>query len=260
MTDFIFRRVEKDPLVEKIITSLDEGYRKLGKDSGFAKKRSFAPSTLVYGHGKCPRYWHIAFDGAHFTFDDEPDAIANMKNGSDSHLRMQSAFLKAGILDQPYEEGTEYKELKIISDDPPIFGFMDLLFNIDGETYPGEIKTSKPEAFEWRKKNNKGSAYHVLQLLVYLKVLNKEKGFLIYENKENYDVIAIPVEMNEKNKEQIDKVFDWMRQVHGTYKNGQRAKRGFNRNNKICKSCPVAAACESLDVGNVKIGPLEFDL
>ena len=27
------------------------------------QKKTFAPSTIAYGHGECPRYWYLAFDG-----------------------------------------------------------------------------------------------------------------------------------------------------------------------------------------------------
>jgi CRISPR/Cas system-associated exonuclease Cas4 (RecB family) len=252
MTDLIFKRVKSDPVEQAILGALDRGYLAQSKKSEWLRKKSFAPSTLVYGHGKCPRYWNLAFRGGHFAFDDEPTSIANMKNGTDSHARLQEAWRQSGILKE--------SEKKIISDDPPVFGFMDVLFEIDGEEYPGEIKTSKNDPFEWRKAHKRGSDYHTLQLLVYLKILNKKKGFLIYENKDTHEVVLIPVEMTEENKAKIDEVFDWMQRVYAAYKENKLTKRGFNKNNKICKACPLSETCLNAPVGELKIPALEVKL
>ena len=41
-------------------------------------KYSFAPSTIAYSHGECPRYWYLAFSGA--TFEDNSDAFGVANN------------------------------------------------------------------------------------------------------------------------------------------------------------------------------------
>jgi hypothetical protein len=56
-----------DALVEKI----REGYTIKRVDKHTTKK-TFAPSTIAYGHGECARYWYLAFDGQ--TFEDNADA------------------------------------------------------------------------------------------------------------------------------------------------------------------------------------------
>jgi len=48
---------------------LDESYRNTKRADGEMTKKSFSPSSLGYGHGKCPRYWYMAFSGAVFVDD-----------------------------------------------------------------------------------------------------------------------------------------------------------------------------------------------
>jgi CRISPR/Cas system-associated exonuclease Cas4 (RecB family) len=258
MSELIFRRVKKDPLVEKIMAAAQDGYAAHGKQSGEQKKRSFAPSKIVYGSGRCPRYWHFAFNGSHFEFEDDPESIANMKNGTDSHSRLQSVFMRSGILTQKYDaEENVYRELKLSYDDPPIFGFLDLMFDIDGEQYPGEIKTSRSDIFDWRKTHKKGSDYHEAQLLLAMHILNKQKGFLIYEDKQSYELLVLPIEMTEENQQRVDYMLEWMRTVYKAYRDKKLPARGFNKNNKYCAECPVQAACLAADKGE-KIPRLEI--
>ena len=73
-----------DGLIEKIKSGyvVDRGPKE-------TKKKTFAPSTIAYGHGECPRYWYLAFDGNIFEDNTEPDAVANMESGTLSHDRIQ---------------------------------------------------------------------------------------------------------------------------------------------------------------------------
>jgi hypothetical protein len=48
-----------------LVEAIEEGYRKDNVPKHMQKK-TFAPSTLVWNHGVCPRYWYLAFDGAEF--------------------------------------------------------------------------------------------------------------------------------------------------------------------------------------------------
>ena len=53
------------------------------------------------------------------------------------------------------------------------------------------------EGFEYRKKSRKAKSGHLIQLLIYMKILKKAKGVLIYENKNNHELLTIPVEIND---------------------------------------------------------------
>jgi len=213
------------------------------------QKKSFAPSTIAYGHGECPRYWYLAFEGG--TFQDHADAFAgaNMTNGIKSHERIQEAIKDSGILVED--------EFKITFDDPPIFGFGDALVEWEGEELLIEIKTAMQEGFEYRKRTGKAKLGHLIQILIYMKILKKAKGVIIYENKNNHELLAIPVEVNDYYIKWVDQTFEWMRTVRKAWENKTMPKKNYRSNSKICKTCPLRAVCDEAGEGDIKINSLE---
>jgi CRISPR/Cas system-associated exonuclease Cas4 (RecB family) len=242
-----------DAMIEKI----NLGYTIL-RGPKHTQKKTFAPSTIVYGHGECPRYWYLAFNGA--TFEDNTDAYsaANMTAGTLSHDRIQSAMMNSGIaktyINDKNEKTTEFK---VIHNDPPIFGYGDAMLDWEGEEIVGEIKTMMSEAYEYRKKTNKPKTGHLVQLLIYMKILGKSKGALIYENKNNHDLMIIPVEVNDGYIKWINYAFDWMREVRKTWEDQTLPTKNYRNNSKICKSCPIKATCSEAGTGVIKIASLE---
>ena len=235
---------DMDQLVEKI----QSGYiAKRGTEH--RQKKTFAPSTIAYGHGECARYWYLAFDGG--DFEDYADAFAgaNMTNGTKSHERIQQAIKDAGILID--------SEFKITYSDPPIFGYGDVMLDWNGEELLGEIKTSMQEGFEYRKKSRKAKSGHLIQVLIYMKILKKAKAVLIYENKNNHELIAIPVEVNDYYRKWVDDAFQWMRDVRKSWVDRTLPKKNYRSNSKICKTCPLAKVCSSAGEGDVKLKSLE---
>jgi CRISPR/Cas system-associated exonuclease Cas4 (RecB family) len=244
---------DSDAMIEKI----NLGYTIL-RGPKHTQKKTFAPSTIVYGHGECPRYWYLAFNGA--TFEDNTDAYsaANMTAGTLSHDRIQSAMMNSGIaktyINDKNEKTTEFK---VIHNDPPIFGYGDAMLDWEGEEIVGEIKTMMSEAYEYRKKTNKPKTGHLVQLLIYMKILGKSKGALIYENKNNHDLMIIPVEVNDGYIKWINYAFDWMREVRKAWEDQTLPTKNYRNNSKICKSCPIKAACSDAGTGVIKIASLE---
>jgi CRISPR/Cas system-associated exonuclease Cas4 (RecB family) len=236
--------VDRDALVKAI----ELGYT-INRKPKFQQKKTFAPSTIAYGHGECPRYWFLAFDGQ--TFEDNADAFssANMTNGTLSHGRIQKAMEDAGILVD--------SEFKIIYNDPPIFGYGDVILNWQDEELLGEIKTVPSEGFEYRKAHNKPKTGHLIQLLIYMKVLKKQKGVLIYENKNNHELLLIPVEVNDHYIKWVDQTFEWMRTVRKAWTDRTLPEKNYRSNSKICKSCPIQKACAEAGKGDIKIKSLE---
>jgi CRISPR/Cas system-associated exonuclease Cas4 (RecB family) len=233
-----------DELIEKI----QHGYiAKRGPKH--QQKKTFAPSTIAYSHGECPRYWYLAFEGA--IFEDNADAYggANMTNGTKSHERIQQAMDDAGILKD--------SEFKVISNDPPIFGYGDVILDWGGEDLLGEIKTMPSEGFEYRRASGKPKAGHLIQLLIYMKILNKTKAVLIYENKNNHDLLIIPVEINDYYVRWVNQAFDWMRDVRKAWESKELPKKNYRSNSKICKTCPLRATCDGAGEGLIKIKSLE---
>jgi CRISPR/Cas system-associated exonuclease Cas4 (RecB family) len=234
---------------EELIEKIRSGYT-INRIDKFAQKKTFAPSTIAYSHGECPRYWYLAFEGA--VFEDNADAYggANMTAGTKSHERIQEAM--GNVPDFLVDS-----EFKITYNDPPIFGFGDVILNWGGEELLGEIKTMPNEGFEYRKASGKPKTGHLIQLLIYMKILGKSKAVLIYENKNNHDLLVIPVEVNDTYREWVNNAFQWMRDVRKAWVDKTLPTKNYRSNSKICKTCPLTKVCADAGVGSVKIKSLE---
>ena len=233
-----------DGLVEKI----NSGYI-ANRGPKHQQKKSFAPSTIAYGHGECPRYWYLAFEGGTFEDYADPFAGANMTNGIKGHERIQQAIKDAGIMIED--------EFKITYEDPPIFGFGDALVEWEGEELLVEIKTAMQEGFEYRKKTRKAKLGHLVQVLIYMKILKKAKAVILYENKNNHELLAIPVEVNDYFRGWVDQTFEWMRAVRKAWEDKKLPTKNYRSNSKICKTCPLRAICDQAGKGEIEINSLE---
>jgi CRISPR/Cas system-associated exonuclease Cas4 (RecB family) len=240
------RNTKLDP--KKFRLSIGRAYLQGRTANGFKKKTTFSPSTVGYGHGTCPRYWSIAFDGAEFKETVNAQGVAAMDNGTDAHTRLQKVIEKTGVLKEIE------KEIKLV--DPPIRGFVDLIIDADGEDIVGEIKTIKDEQYSIRKDTSTGSDSHIVQLLIYMKALNLDEGFLLYENKNTHEIAIVPVVMSEENIDYADYIFNWMKEVRKAWEEKKNIKRPFKEGGKPCNYCPVSAACLERADGRTKIDPL----
>jgi CRISPR/Cas system-associated exonuclease Cas4 (RecB family) len=255
--------IKPEPLPEdsfdttEMIQKIQSGYLE-GRGPKHTQKKTFAPSTIAYGHGECPRYWYLAFDGQ--TFEDNNDAygVANMTAGTKSHDRIQDAMMASGIA-EIFRDANDNPttEFKIVNQDPPIFGYGDAMLNWQDEQIVGEIKTMMSEGFEYRKAKRKPKTGHLIQLLIYMKILKKSKGVLIYENKNNHELLVLPVTVNDHYRRWVDQAFDWMREVRRAWVDRTLPKKNYRANSKICKSCPVQKACASAGEGDLKVKSLE---
>ena len=244
---------------EQFIQKLNSGYL-VGRETKYQKKRTFAPSTIAYSHGECPRYWYLAFDGGNFEDFADPYGVANMTAGTLSHDRIQSAMLKSGIAKAFVDDnGNETTEFKITSQDPPIFGYGDAMVLWNDEELVGEIKTMPNEGFEYRKTAGKPKAGHLIQILIYMKILGKSRGVLIYENKNNHDLILFPIEVKPGSYyvSWVNNAFDWMRTVRKAWTDRTLPEKNYRSNSKICKTCPLKAMCAEVGKGDIKIKSLE---
>jgi CRISPR/Cas system-associated exonuclease Cas4 (RecB family) len=239
--------------VAKLEKALQDGYLLMGRESQHRQKKSFAPSSIGYQHGTCPRYWHIAFSGAHFEEKAEAWNVSVMGSGTAAHERIQTALKKSGIL--------ESKELEIKSDNPPIFGYIDVVLNIDGERVVGEIKTTGADAFRYRATTGRPAPAHLYQILIYMKLMELDTGFLLYEDRDSLQVAVIVVSMDEVHKEMVDDTFNWMEAVYNNWKaGGEIPKAPWTRRNKACRGCPVFDACweKKLPVGSDSIKAMDI--
>ena len=241
---------QNDEIIDtkKLIATIESGYL-VNNGEEFRQKKSFSPSTLVWGNGACPRYWYLAFSGANFIQDNSAYSVANMKSGTDAHARIQKAITDAGIMVE--------EERPIRCSDPPIFGFADGIIQWEEEQPVLEIKTMKEESFAYRR-HAKPPNYHLMQLLLYMKILNKKLGILLYESKNSHELHAIPVEVKEEYVTWMEYAFDWMRKVRAQWESGEIPKKPYRSNSKVCKGCPLVAACAAAPAGKTKIEPLEY--
>ena len=243
------KKAEVHPIdPQGLVKAIEAGYV-ASRGTKFQTKKTFAPSTLAYSHGECPRYWYIAFEGADFEDNSDAHGVANMTSGTLSHGRIQTAMKDAGILIDD--------EFKVTYADPPIFGYGDVLLNWQGEELLGEIKTMMNEAFEYRKAAGKPKTGHLIQLLIYMKILKKRNAIFIYENKNNHELLVLPVEVNDYYVRWVDQAFEWMREVRKAWMNKTLPIKHYRSNSKICKTCPVQKACASAGEGTIKLSPLE---
>lgn len=234
--------------LEALKDAIDEAY-KTYHNREFKQKTTFSPSTLGFGKGRCPRYWYIAFEGAEFV--EEPDArsVANMKNGTLSHDRLDELFRRSplDIVDS---------EREILANNPPLRGFGDIILNYMGEEVVGEFKTSGHRSFMWRMTKMEASGYNIIQVLLYLWATDNETGLLIYESKDTHQLLIIPV-FKSDHEEELQELLEWMRTVRKSWEEQELPERPYRSNSKVCKECPVREACfEDYPRGDVKIETL----
>lgn len=231
----------------KIIDHIYDGQFKANTRDwkSFTKKKTFSPSTLVYGNGYCPRYWYLAFEGNEWENKNTGLNYATMNSGSDRHTRLQEALKESGIL--------EWTEQVMQYDDPPIFGYADAMVKIDDKLVLLEIKTTTDESYRYHVQTNTASRYHIEQLLIYMKILKQQVGAIVYENKNTYELFVVPVVANQSHIDFVNYWFDWMKKVRKAFDDKQLPERGYRQNSKVCKGCPVEKICDSREKGDIKI-------
>jgi CRISPR/Cas system-associated exonuclease Cas4 (RecB family) len=90
-----------------------------------------------------------------------------------------------------------------------------------------------------------------------MKILDKNKSVIIYENKNNHELLAIPVTLTDYYKKWIDQTFDWMREVRKAWETKTLPEKNYRSNSKICKTCPLAKVCAEAGTGDIKLKALE---
>lgn len=261
------KRVEDTSFIDGIIDKINLGYMTKTKPK-FSKKNNFSASAITYGAGECPRYWYLAFDGAVHYDNSDAFGVANRTNGTLGHGRIQEAIEASGLLDpdmvmdplpRKYNKQTHPSmEFRVKLDDPPFDGYGDVMLNVNGERVVGEIKTISNEGFEYKKNSRKAKMGHLMQLLIYMRVWNVDKGVMIYENKNNHELLTLPVIMNDHFRRWVDQAFDWMKETYQGWKRQELPQKPYRSNSKICKVCPIQKACAEAETGVIKLKPLEL--
>lgn len=241
--------------VEKIKDIYSEALRSAALRTAEEKtKVSFAPSSIGYGNGKCSRYWYLAFDGAMFDPKIDDMGAANLLHGRYVHDKIEELFRNT--------EEFVSTEAEVFLKDPPVRGFIDVILKIDGEWVIVEVKSIRSEKFNIKANSQKPDVHHLYQMLIYLKGTGKDRGVLLYENKNDQSIAMIPIEMDEENEKIINDAFAWMREVYNNWESGPNGenlpKRNFTKSTWVCKSCPLFNTCwNERDAGTVEIAPME---
>jgi len=226
--------------------------------AGFTQKKTFAPSTIGYGHGKCARYWYLAFNGAEFEDTADYKGKANMENGTFVHDRLQSRLSK---MNKSYKVIDH--EAEILVEDPPIRGFRDtLILDVENNIeIPFEIKSMKDDKFVYKQSSQKPEENHMIQLLIYMYTKGHDTGVFFYENKNDQEPLLIVIEMDEQNKKLVEYVLDWLRGVYKLYEEKTLPSRaGESKTRMPCSYCPVKKTCwkeMKLDIGDVDYPMME---
>lgn len=230
---------------------INKGYLKKARE-GEVTKTSFAPSGLGYASGACPRRWVLAFRGTEAQNVTDVTGFIMMEVGTDRHEKLQ-AILKE---DKEFVKEIEYE---LFNDDPPVHGFIDGILEYEGEPVILEIKTCRSESFYSRKITGRAPDYHMIQLLLYMYIMKIDRGVFLYENKNDGQRLFIKVAMNDYNKNRIEEVLDWMREVYDVFKRGDLPKRPYKPRSVICKKCIFKPTCFELDESKenlISIDPL----
>ena len=191
------------------------------------KVEYFRPSNT----NQCTRYWYYCFTGVDYPVSFSSQTYRIFDNGHAVHDRLYSYFREMGIL--------VAEELPLSYDDPPIQGTADGIIDLHGNRLI-ELKSISAEGFEYRRLSRKPSADHYRQAQIYMKCLDLDSGFVIYENKNNQQILPIYIERDDKF---IDKLFDKYRKIYKNVKEGSIPDRPYKRTSKHCASCDLQAHC-----------------
>lgn len=268
----------KDFDYQKMDRLIEEAYLKRNRGVSHKRKRSFAPSSIGYGSGQCPRRWYLAFSGAEYDESADAVGIANMAHGVSVHDRLQELFEEAGIVIE------NEREMKVKY--PPIRAFVDSIVEIDGIKAVVEIKSTRDESFVHRKFSGNPMAYHLYQLLLYMYFEEIDQGCLFYENKNDNTFLTIPIRMNDHTRQIAEDCIEWMKGVYDNWlqdvtwqepaphdpKKSESQQddgfveasyenlptRPFTKKSVQCKSCPVFNECWNVrEDGIVSLTPME---
>jgi len=225
-----------DDILKEVIAAVERGYEAKRRPLGVIHKKSFSPSSIGYKHNRCPRLWAMKFAGE---YEEQAtgtlSSLGVMDEGSNRHERIQSALQDGGIVKE--------LEYEITHDDPPIRGFIDGILEINGETVILEIKTTRTEAFVWRVIKNVGPSYQMYQLLIYMYLMDVNKGVLLYENANDKHLLAVPVDMTDENRAAVEEALEWMRKVWRAHQDGLMPARPWQKTSPNCKDCPLFNEC-----------------
>jgi CRISPR/Cas system-associated exonuclease Cas4 (RecB family) len=232
-------RQKKEEIVKEVKVeirkSLNDGideHLEKRNTSVFKQVSGFHPSYT----NQCSRYWYYLFTGVNVQSSFSPQTYRIFDNGHFVHNRLYGYFREMGIL---LEE-----EIAVKWSTPPIEGTADGIIDWGGRKLI-ELKSISSEGFHYRKLYNKPKDEHYRQAQIYMKCLDLDSGYVIYENKNNQEILPIYIE---KDNKFIDKLFKKYTEFYNNYLNNQIPERPYKRTSENCSSCDLAGLCWSENV------------
>ena len=210
----------------------------------FKKVNGFHPSYT----NQCKRYWYYMFEGVNTEVDFRPQTYRIFDNGHAVHDRLYKYFREMGILVN--------EEIPVNYSSPPIEGTADGIINWYGEKLI-ELKSISSEGFHYRQIYKKPKDEHYRQAQIYMECLNLDSGFVIYENKNNQELLPIYIE---KDQVFIDKLFKKYREIYGSFVQQIIPERPYKITSKHCQSCNVRSLCWSGENDNGKENLQEYEM
>lgn len=221
-------------LEQELVAKIDESLS--GRNVKQLKKvEGFHPSYT----NQCSRYWYYLFDGIEYTPSFSPQTYRIFDNGHGVHERLYSYFRQMGIL---LEE-----EIPVKYEDPPITGTADGVIDFYGKKLI-ELKSISNEGFEYRRIYKKPKDDHVRQAQIYMRCLDLDQAFVIYENKNNQQILPILIDRDDAF---IDKLFTKYKKFYKNFVEGTLPDQPYKMTSKNCGSCDLYSHCWSVNDGDM---------
>ena len=168
-------KVDGSGLSDKLLKSIDLHLEERNKTT-LKRVDGYHPSYT----NQCARYWVYLFRGVEVVDTFAPQTHRIFDNGHAVHERIYSYLRDMNILDA--------EEIPVNLDDPPIRGTADGIINFDGKKLI-ELKSISDVGFAYRRTYNRPKDDHVRQAQIYMHCLDLPSGFVIYENKNNQEIL-----------------------------------------------------------------------
>lgn len=219
-------------LATALTKAIDESIEK-GLTGKYKKIGGFHPSNT----NDCARYLVYLFRGIFVPSDVTARLQRIFDNGHATHSRLYGYFENMGILiadEVPINTVLHYEDYEI-----PIEGTTDGLINWDGEKII-ELKSISDAGFAQRRLFKKPKSDHYKQIQIYMTATNIDSGFVIYENKNNQQILVFEVH---KDEEFMNKLLKKYGKIYKAFKEGKLPKRYKSPSSEHCKYCNLKSYC-----------------
>jgi len=132
-----------------------------------------------------------------------------------------------------------YNEVNVVDKEHCFSGHVDCIFKMSKQFHVVDFKTMNSRMFGQLKGPLEK---HVIQITIYLWILDIQTGFLLYENKDTQKIKIYEVE---KNSELVNKIKSRAKSLKRILEKKKLPKRPFEKSSKQCKRCPFKKVCWS---------------